>query len=330
MLNALNYLEHPDVLIEEIEKFDIQSVKDKLEFQRIYTGKEGLWNYLLEYFKTLDSANKKKFGIALNRIKSAIEKKINDSEARLSSDFKKTEGHDLMRPVGFIFQTDIHVLNKVLEDVCTIFKHIGFEIFEGPEIESDYYNFTALNFAQDHPARDMQDTFFIEGDARFILRTHTSPVQVRVMQKYPPPHRFLAPGKVFRCDHDSTHSPVFHQLEGLYVDKNVSFSDLKAVLLFFAQSFFGSDVQVRFRPSYFPFTEPSAEMDILWKEKGNRWLEILGCGMVHPNVLKNADLNSEVWTGYAFGMGIERLAMLKYGINDIRLFYENDIRFLTS
>jgi phenylalanyl-tRNA synthetase alpha chain len=217
-----------------------------------------------------------------------------------------------------------------MEEVCIIFERIGFEIYEGPEIESDFNNFSALNFPEDHPARDMQDTFFLKDHPAYLLRTHTSPVQIRVMSQSAPPYRFLAPGKVFRCDHDATHSPVFHQIEGLYVDKHVSFSDLKSVLLYFSKSFFGSDVQIRFRPSYFPFTEPSAEMDILWKEKGNKWLEILGCGMVHPNVLRIVGIDTETWRGFAFGVGVERLAMLKYGINDIRLFYENDVRFLTS
>lgn len=328
-LNALDYLQHPEKLISEIEKFDIQSVKDKLEFQRRFTGKEGLWNQLLVFFKSLDATEKKIFGMSLNQIKAAIDRKIYEAETRLSAQSVRSSAWDLSKPVELYFRTHIHILNLVFEEVCDIFERIGFEIYEGPEIESEYYNFSALNFPEDHPARDMQDTFFIEGYSHFLLRTHTSPVQIRVMSQNLPPHRFLAPGKVFRCDHDATHSPVFHQIEGLHVDKNVSFRDLKAVLLYFAKSFFGSNVQVRFRPSFFPFTEPSAEMDILWEEKGNKWLEILGCGMVHPNVLKNAGLDPESWTGYAFGMGVERLAMLKYGISDIRLFYENDLRFLT-
>lgn len=319
---------NPRSVIEEIQNFDIQSIKDKLEFQRRYSGKDGLLTRMQEYFKSLAAEEKRQLGSSMNLIKRVVEEKLKNADLRFFSS-KMGDEKDLSRPVGLFFSSDRHILNCVMDEVCDIFSRIGFDIFEGPEIETEFFNFSALNFPDDHPARDMQDTFFIDGVASHLLRTHTSPVQVRVMSTQSPPLRFLAPGKVFRCDHDATHSPVFHQVEGLFVDKEVSFSDLKSVLVFFARSFFGDDVQVRFRPSFFPFTEPSAEMDILWKSKGNTWLEILGCGMVHPQVLINAGIDPDIFSGYAFGVGVERLAMLKYGIGDIRLFYENDIRFLS-
>jgi phenylalanyl-tRNA synthetase alpha chain len=226
-------------------------------------------------------------------------------------------------------------ITQVMEEITAIFMGLGFQVEEGPEIETDYYNFEALNIPKDHPARDMQDTFYVEGE--MVLRTHTSPVQIHVMENREPPLRIIAPGKVYRCDSDVSHTPMFHQIEGLMIDKNISFSHLKGIMNIFLQEVFGKDTKVRFRPSFFPFTCPSAEVDIqcvMCGGKGCRvcsqtgWLEILGCGMVDPAVLKFVDYDSEKWTGFAFGLGIERISMLKYGINDIRLFFENDLRFL--
>ncbi|MCD6384402.1 phenylalanine--tRNA ligase subunit alpha, partial [Candidatus Sumerlaeota bacterium] len=235
-------------------------------------------------------------------------------------------------------RAQFHPINQVLQEINDIFVSMGFKIATGPDIETDYYNFGALNFPPDHPARDLQDTFFLKREG-LLLRTHTSPVQIRVMQKQRPPIAIIAPGKVFRCDADVSHSPMFHQVEGLLVDHNVSFANLKAVLNAFAQQLFGKETQTRFRPSFFPFTEPSAEVDIqciFCRGSGCRicqhtgWIEVLGCGMVHPAVFENVNINPQEYSGFAFGMGVERLAMLKYGINDIRLFFEGDIRFLSQ
>lgn len=324
-----NILENIDDVINDIQNFEIQSISDKLEFQRKFSGKEGLLPQVLSYFKNLESSEKKKLGPQVNRLKNVIEEKIKT----FNSNIKRGEISflDPTRPLDLFFPGSCHVLNLVTEEVCKIFNEIGFEIAEGPEVEDEFHNFSALNFPEHHPARDMQDTFFLDVTGKsWLLRTHTSPVQIRVMQTGKPPFRFLAPGKVFRCDHDATHSPVFHQIEGLFVDKDVRFSDLKGTLEYFVVRFFGPGTQIRFRPSFFPFTEPSAEVDVLWSQYGNRWLEILGCGMVHRKVLENCGLDPEDWRGFAFGMGVERLAMLRYGIDDIRLFYENDLRFLSA
>ncbi|HEX22052.1 MAG TPA: phenylalanine--tRNA ligase subunit alpha, partial [Chromatiales bacterium] len=229
----------------------------------------------------------------------------------------------------------LHPVTRTLQRIESLFSQLGFEVAEGPEIEDDYHNFEALNIPQSHPARAMHDTFYF--DEHTVLRTHTSPVQIRVMQERQPPLRIIAPGRVYRCDSDLTHTPMFHQIEGLLVDENVTFADLKGILDDFLRNFFEQDLKVRFRPSYFPFTEPSAEADIecvMCAGKGCRvcshtgWLEVLGCGMVHPKVFEHVDINNEKYTGFAFGMGVERLAMLRYGVNDLRLFFENDLRFL--
>jgi phenylalanyl-tRNA synthetase alpha chain len=225
----------------------------------------------------------------------------------------------------------LHILTQTLYEIKEIFKSLGFSVYVGPELESDHNNFEMLNFPPDHPARDMQDTFFVNDN--FLLRTHTSPVQVRLMENSKPPLRAIMPGKVFRNEAISAKSYcLFHQVEGLYVDTDVTFAELKGTLIAFAKQYFGEDVKYRFRPSFFPFTEPSAEVDIWWEPKGKegRWMEILGCGMVDPNVLENVGIDSEVYTGYAFGMGVERIAMRKYGIDDIRVFFDNDKRFLTQ
>ena len=234
-----------------------------------------------------------------------------------------------------IFPGSLHPVTQVTQQICDIFKQVGFDIAEGPEVESDYYNFEALNFPKDHPARDMQDTFFVSDTV--VLRTHTSPLQIRIMEKHDPPLRIIMPGKVFRCDSDLTHTPMFHQVEGLMVDEHVSFGDLKGILTLFVHQLFDDQTSLRFRPSFFPFTEPSAEVDILCvicRGKGCRvcshtgWIEVLGSGMVHPALFENVGYPADRYTGFAFGMGIERLAMLKYGIDDIRKFFENDLRFL--
>ncbi len=247
------------------------------------------------------------------------------------------EAVDVTLPGRKPYSGSVHPLTQTLEDITNIFLGFGFGVAEGPEIEDDWHNFTALNFPPDHPARDMQDTFFLrrtdDDEQDVVLRTHTSPVQIRAMQQQAPPLRLIAPGRVYRNEAISYKSfCLFHQVEGLYVDEGVSFADLKQILHLFAQALFGKEVRMRFRPSYFPFTEPSAEVDIWWHDedhpRGGHWLEILGCGMVHPNVLRAVDVDPEQYTGYAFGMGVERIAMLRYGIDDIRLFYENDARFL--
>jgi len=321
-------LDNPVKLIEEIDSFSLNTIAQKIEFQTRYTGKEGIFKKLNEYFRNLPPEEKKNYGLILNKIKVHIENKLASFKIQ-SANFKR---EDITRSIETPFLGSTHILNDVAEEVIKIFGRLGFEVEEGPEVETEFYNFTALNFPENHPARDMQDTFFINSedlDSIYILRTHTSPVQIRKMINGKPPFRFLAPGKVFRCDHDATHSPIFHQIEGLYIDELVSFQDLKETLHFFAEEFFGKDIELRFRPSFFPFTEPSAEMDIQWEFKGNRWLEILGCGMVHPQVLENCNIDSKKWKGFAFGLGVERLAMLKYNISDIRLFYEGDVRFLT-
>ncbi|MCX7767463.1 MAG: phenylalanine--tRNA ligase subunit alpha [Flavobacteriales bacterium] len=317
---------NPHEILKEIQSIEIQSVNDKLNFQEKFAGKDGLLPRLIKTFRELSAEEKKVLGKNLNLIKDAIESKIKS--------FKEKKEYyepvlDISRKIKIFDQGFNHPLMEVTEEVCRIFGSLGFVVVDGPEVESEYFNFSALNFPEDHPARDMQDTFFlsVSGDGT-VLRTHTSPVQIRQMLNGSPPFRILAPGKVFRCDHDSTHSPVFHQIEGLYVDRHVSFSDLRINLEFFAKAFFGSEIGIRFRPSFFPFTEPSAEMDIFWDAE-NKWLEILGCGMVHPQVLENCHIDSKKWWGFAFGLGVERLAMIKFGIRDIRLFYENHLMFLT-
>lgn len=304
-----------------------------------YLGKKGILTAQLKTLPNLSPEERKTFGREINEVKGFIEAAIasresvlskNDLERRLAS-----ESIDITLPGKQAPWGREHPINKVMREITDIFVRMGFSVEEGPEVELDYYNFEALNFPKDHPARDMQDTFFITNDV--ICRTHTSPVQIRVMEKNKPPLRFIAPGKVYRCDADVSHTPLFHQVEGLMVDTNISFSDLKGVLESFIHQVFDSDTPVRFRPSFFPFTEPSAEVDIgciFCKGKGcpvckgSGWLEILGAGMVNPRVFEMIGYDPEQYTGFAFGMGIERIAMLKYGIDDIRLFYENDLRFL--
>jgi phenylalanyl-tRNA synthetase alpha chain len=312
--------------------------KEEIEAFRIkYLGKKGMLNDFFAAFKEVPGNEKKEFGQALNTLKNAVTEKVRTLQSKSTSQKPKGSIGDLSRSSFPVELGSRHPLSLVKNRIVDIFSQIGFNISEGPEIEDDWHNFTALNLPEHHPARDMQDTFFIQTDPDVLLRTHTSSVQVRYMENNKPPIRTISPGRVFRNEAISARSHcIFHQVEGLYIDKNVSFSDLKQTLLYFTESLFGNS-KIRLRPSYFPFTEPSAEVDIYWGletetdyriTKGTGWLEIMGCGMVDPNVLKNCGIDPEEYSGYAFGMGIERIAMLLYQIGDIRLFFENDIRFL--
>lgn len=315
------------------------SVAELQQLRVKYLGKKGVLTAQLKSLSTLPAEERRSFGKTVNELKEFIETEISARTSVLGNeDLRKrlaSEAIDVTLPGKYTPCGSEHPINKVLKEIIDIFITMGFGVEEGPEVELDYYNFEALNFPKDHPARDMQDTFFISDDT--VLRTHTSPVQIRGMEKRKPPLRFIAPGKVYRCDADITHTPMFHQVEGLMVDTDISFSDLKGMLEIFIHRIFTPDTPVRFRPSFFPFTEPSAEVDIgcifckgggcqICKTTG--WLEILGAGMVNPHVFEMVGYDPEVYTGFAFGMGIERIAMLKYSIDDIRLFYENDIRFL--
>ncbi|MBN2809024.1 MAG: phenylalanine--tRNA ligase subunit alpha [Deltaproteobacteria bacterium] len=313
---------------------------DELETLRVnFLGRKGSLTVLLKGLSELPVERKPVLGKLANQIKEQLQGDLDKARQELEKaelERQITAGAvDVTLPGRRQFSGTTHPVTRVTEDVCAIFTRLGFSVAQGPEVELDYYNFEALNIPQDHPARQMQDTFYVSDDV--VLRTHTSPVQVRVMEKQQPPVKIIAPGRVYRCDSDLTHTPMFDQIEGLLVDRDVSFSDLKGVLVAFLHAFFGSDVGVRFRPSYFPFTEPSAEVDIacvMCKGKGCRvcgqtgWLEILGCGMVDPAVYNFVNYDPEVYTGFAFGMGVERLAMLRYGIDDLRLFFGNDLRFL--
>jgi phenylalanyl-tRNA synthetase alpha chain len=319
-----------------------QSVISISELQQLrikYLGKKGLVTSQLKTLSEISPELRPEFGKAVNEVKIFIDDKLKKIEGSLKEDEHKkrilSETIDITLPGKFVPFGREHPINKVLYEIVNIFLSMGFEVEEGPEVELDYYNFEALNIPKDHPARDMQDTFYISDDV--ILRTHTSPVQIRVMEKRKPPLKVIAPGKVYRCDADISHTPMFHQVEGFMVDTDIAFSDLKGVLELFIHSFFSVETPVRFRPSYFPFTEPSAEIDIgcnFCSGKGCRvckntgWLEILGAGMIHPKVFEMVGYDTELYTGFAFGMGVERLTMLKYSIDNIRLFFENDIRFL--
>jgi phenylalanyl-tRNA synthetase alpha chain len=320
----------------------VAALQDLQQLKSRYTGKKGLITGQLKALALLaDPEEKKAHGKAVNELKNLVEAALREKEQLLKEGEKErrllTEGIDVSLPGKFTAFGRTHPINRVLSEIKDIFISMGFGIEDGPEVELDYYNFEALNIPRDHPARDMQDTFYISDD--IVLRTHTSPVQVRVMEKRRPPLKIIVPGKVYRCDADISHTAMFHQVEGLMVDTHISFGDLKGVLELFLHGFFGEDTPVRFRPSYFPFTEPSAEVDIgciFCKGKGCRvckttgWIEILGSGLVNPRVFEMAGYNAGVYSGFAFGMGVERLTMLKYAIDDIRLFYENDARFLAQ
>ena len=322
-----------------VKGFNAQSKEEVEAFRIKYLGKKGILNDFFAVFKELPPQQKKDYGHALNTLKKAVTDKVKALQVQNGDTSSPGLSGDLSRPA---FASDLgarHPLSLVKNRIVNIFSQIGFNISEGPEIEDDWHNFTALNLPEHHPARDMQDTFFIQTDPDILLRTHTSSVQVRYMENNQPPIRTISPGRVFRNEAISARAHcIFHQVEGLYIDKNVSFADLKQTLFYFIKALFGKS-KIRLRPSYFPFTEPSAEVDIYWGlatetdyriTKGTGWLEIMGCGMVDPNVLKNCNINPKEYSGYAFGMGIERIAMLLYQIGDIRLFFENDIRFLSQ
>lgn len=326
--------------LEESKSF-IANNLDEIEAFRIkYLGKKGIINDLFAEFKNVPRENKKEVGQKLNELKISLQEKINALKNALEEKSDSRSDIDLSLPGDPINIGTRHPLSIVRNEIIDIFKRLGFTISEGPEIEDDWHVFSALNFPEEHPARDMQDTFFIEKNPDILLRTHTSSVQVRVMENSQPPIRTISPGRVFRNEAISARAHcIFHQVEGLYIDENVSFADLKQTLLYFAKEMFGEQTEIRLRPSYFPFTEPSAEMDVacnICHGKGcnvckyTGWLEILGCGMVDPNVLESCNIDSKKYTGFAFGMGIERIAMLKYGINDLRLYFENDVRFLNQ
>ncbi len=317
-------------LSREVEEFQPSGPEELEKFRIRMLGKKGAIQALFAEFKNVPPEEKKNLGKPLNELKQQAQQKVQKLQEALQDQPSDDEkDRDLTLPSG---QREIgarHPISLIRDEIIDILSRIGFTVAEGPEIEDDWHNFTALNMPEDHPARDMQDTFFVERDPDVVLRTHTSPVQIRTMLKGEPPFRIISPGRVYRCDSDATHSPAFHQVEGMYIDHDVSFADLKQTLYFFVHEMFGPEVAVRFRPSFFPFTEPSAEMDIGWEKDGEKqWMEILGCGMVDPNVLENCHIDPSQYTGYAFGMGVERIAMLKYGIRDLRLFFENDVRFL--
>jgi len=313
---------------------DLSKVKDlkSLEEVRIkYLSRKGIVPKLFDDFKNISGEEKKNVGKALNELKIYTQNQYDSLKEKFEQSLKSSKETeiDISLPGRKFDLGSKHLITQTLDEIKEVFKGLGFSVYEGPELESDYNNFTALNFPDDHPARDMQDTFFI--NKNFLLRTHTSPVQIRLMQQKKPPIRALMPGKVFRNEAISAKSYcLFHQVEGLVVDENITFAELKGTLVGFIKRFFGQDVKYRFRASFFPFTEPSAEMDIWWQPKGKegRWMEILGCGMVDPNVLLNVGIDPEKYIGYAFGMGIERTAMRKYGIDDIRILFDSDIRFL--
>jgi len=327
-----------DKYLEEINNFTSDNLKEIDEFRIKFLSKKGILNQLFAEFKNVPAEEKKLYGQKINTLKQAATEKVNQlKEQAENKQDEQGSGLDLTRP-GYQFEIGSrHPISIVKNQIIEIFKRIGFNVSEGPEIEDDWHNFTALNLPEHHPARDMQDTFFLQQNPDWLLRTHTSSVQTRYMESHKPPIRTISPGRVYRNEDISARSHcIFHQVEGLYIDKGVSFADLKQTLLYFTKEMFGKS-KIRLRPSYFPFTEPSAEVDIYWGletetdyriTKGTGWLEIMGAGMVDPNVLKNMEIDPDEYTGFAFGMGIERIAMLLYQIPDIRMFYENDMRFL--
>ena len=331
-------LERVQELLREVESFSPKNTEEIEVFRITYLGKKGVMNDLFATFKAVPNKQKKAFGQALNQLKKAAQRKLDECKDSFDGAEDDSEKIDLSRPVSLDNLGSRHPISLVRNEVIEIFKRIGFTVSEGPEIEDDWHNFTALNLPEEHPARDMQDTFFIEKDLNILLRTHTSSVQVRYMQNNKPPIRTISPGRVYRNEAISARAHcIFHQVEGLYIDKNVSFADLKQTLVYFAKEMFGEQTEIRLRPSYFPFTEPSAEVDVscnICAGKGcnvckyTGYLEILGCGMVDPNVLINCGIDPEEYSGFAFGMGVERIAMLKYQVKDLRLFFENDVRFL--
>ncbi|MGD9931699.1 MAG: phenylalanine--tRNA ligase subunit alpha [Mangrovibacterium sp.] len=331
-------LEKITQLKEELESVRVSALEQVEELRIKYISKKGLLNQLFADFKNVPADQKKAVGQAINELKEFALQKINELKESFENADQQAGSVDLTMPAEPMRPGTRHPLSIVRNEIIEIFARLGFTVAEGPEIEDDWHVFSALNFPPEHPARDMQDTFFIQKNPDVLLRTHTSSVQVRVMEKTQPPIRAIFPGRVFRNEAISARAHcIFHQIEGLYVDENVSFADLKQTLLYFSRELFGEKTQIRLRPSYFPFTEPSAEMDVSCSICGGKgcnvckytgWLEILGCGMVDPNVLDLCGIDSKKYTGFAFGMGIERIAMLKFGIKDIRHFFENDVRFL--
>ncbi|MCH8245229.1 MAG: phenylalanine--tRNA ligase subunit alpha [Bacteroidetes bacterium] len=327
-----------DSLRKEIEAESLDSADAVDSFRiRYLSKKQGKITDLMKGIKDVSPGERGTYGQGVNELKTLANAKIKDAKTKLGSSASDQRDIDLSLPGRAPKMGSLHPITQTRHLINRVFESYGFTVEEGPEIEDDWHNFSALNFPADHPARDMQDTFFIEPTdlehGGIMLRTHTSPVQIRTMKDGEPPFRIIAPGRVYRNESISYKSYcLFHQVEGLFVDEGVTMADLKQILHAFAQTIFGDDVQMRFRPSFFPFTEPSAEVDIWWNDEslpgGGRWLEILGCGMVHPNVLEAVDIDSEKYTGYAFGMGIDRIAMLRYGIDDIRILFENDERFL--
>ena len=331
--------------IEEILTQALQALahaNDLAELDQVrvnYLGKKGLFTQHMKELGNLDPEQRKSVGQVINTAKNSFQDALDNRKAILESAELQarlaSECVDVTLPGRGQAISGLHPVTITLRRIAKIFASVGFDVVEGPEIEDDYHNFGALNIPEHHPARAMHDTFYF--DAHTVLRTHTSPVQIRVMESEQPPLKVIAPGRVYRCDSDLTHTPMFHQVEGFLVDTNVSFADLKGVVFEFLRAFFEKDIQVRFRPSYFPFTEPSAEVDIecvMCDGKGCRvcshtgWLEVMGCGMIHPEVFKSVNIDNERYSGFAFGMGVERLAMLRYGINDLRMFFENDLKFL--
>ena len=331
-------LEKIEQLIAEINNLKVQSAEELEALRLKYLSKKGAINDLMADFRNVPNDQKREIGQKLNELKNLAQDKINSLKEAFEAKKAVDEKPDLTRTAYPVELGTRHPLNIVKNEIIEIFSRLGFVLADGPEVEDDWHVFSAMNFAEDHPARDMQDTFFVEAHPDIILRTHTSSVQSRVMEVSEPPIRIICPGRVYRNEAISYRAHCFfHQVEALYVDKNVSFTDLKQVLLYFAQQMFGPDTKIRLRPSYFPFTEPSAEMDISCNIcggkgcpfcKGTGWVEILGCGMVHPNVLELNGINSNEYTGFALGMGIERITNLKYQVKDLRMFSENDVRFL--
>lgn len=325
--------------IAEVEKFTADKIGKVEEFRIKYLGKKGVLNRYFGAFKDIPNEDKKEFGQMVNTLKTKAQEKVDALKTAIAQQVEEKGVYgDLTRPGQPMEIGARHPISVVKNQIIEIFSNIGFNVSEGPEIEDDWHNFTALNLPEYHPARDMQDTFFIQTNPeKYLLRTHTSGVQIRYMENNEPPFRTISPGRVYRNEDISARSHcLFHQVEGLYIDKGVSFADLKQTLLYFTEQLFGKS-KIRLRPSFFPFTEPSAEVDIYWGletevdyriTKGTGWLEIMGCGMTDPNVLRNCHVDPEIYSGFAFGMGIERIAMLLYQIEDIRMFYENDVRFL--
>ncbi len=319
-----------DLISEARAAFDDATELAQLEQVKArFLGKSGALTQLRKGLASLSPEERPRAGARFNEVKGSIEQLLGDRreaiQAKALAARLEQEKIDVTMPGRDRAGGGLHPVTRTLERVTALFRSMGFDVADGPEIETDFYNFTALNQPEDHPARSMHDTFYVEGE-QHLLRTHTSPIQIHYMQQHRPPLRVIAPGRVYRVDSDATHSPMFHQLEGLWVDETTTFSDLKGVVREFLRNFFEiEDLEVRFRPSYFPFTEPSAEIDMTFKDG---WLEIGGCGMVHPQVLRNVEIDPERFQGFAFGMGLDRLAMLRYGVNDLRLFFDGDLRFL--